>query len=448
MLCLKIPPPMNTVNAFADDLTIVALNVLGALRILHPCFDTLARAAGLHLNAKKCLIIPLAQASDFRIRCFLVDHIPAWIGMLLADTGKLLGVFIGPAAEESRWADCLNKYWARGRDAKATGGGFWHALHYYKIFAASVLSHIMQFNKLPATFHKMESLALQGLTRGPHQVFPGDTLCHLTDIGARTEAPPLGLINIAAMVRTATSSAAFFRAKDTLATDDLPDDAFLHPRRVPWEDGACITALIDAFNYVYSIPVAIDTFEPHRFQAQLTAALRATCSTPWPALLRRRLLRWVNEVTQQDIATVIHNLKVAFCMLPASVVFDSLRFILNGLLTARRIGGSSSDCIFCGWTGGDAVEHLAHCPAFGPATRSLFPRLAQWEGPIRRPVALCLLIASDPTLVHEAVLFGAGLYYVHNMFRHGHCACPGDLLRARIRDLRTRHRLPDMHVLT
>jgi hypothetical protein len=232
LLCLRLPPPLNTVNAFADDLTIVALHLLQALRLIHPCFDMLAKAAGLRLNAKKSLIIPLAMATDFRIRRFLVDTMPAWSRMLVENKGKLLGVHIGPGSAEHRWIECSAKFWSRARDAKSAGGGFWRALQHYKVFAVTVLNHIMQYDRIPEALKHMECLALQGLTRGPHQTFPGECLARLTDIGAKTEAPALDITNLAAMVRAAVSSSAFFSARETLNSGDLPDEALLHPRHV------------------------------------------------------------------------------------------------------------------------------------------------------------------------------------------------------------------------
>jgi hypothetical protein len=130
--------------------------------------------------------------------------------MQLVRAGKLLGVTIGPDSQETRWTDVGHKCWVTSRASTSSTGGFWQALRHYRVFAFSVLCHVAQFDDIPNHIRKMDALALQCLTKGPYKTFPAGALQCLTDVGAPMEAPSLSVMNRAALVRNACSSAAFF----------------------------------------------------------------------------------------------------------------------------------------------------------------------------------------------------------------------------------------------
>jgi hypothetical protein len=96
MMCLRLPKPLNTVTAFADDLAVVAVNLLAALRDLYPDFATMLAASGLRLNAAKTLVLPIGSMTEHKVRRFLVEQLVEWTGMTIARFGRLLGISIGP----------------------------------------------------------------------------------------------------------------------------------------------------------------------------------------------------------------------------------------------------------------------------------------------------------------------------------------------------------------
>jgi endonuclease/exonuclease/phosphatase family metal-dependent hydrolase len=442
MLCLRLPRPLNSIAAFADDLAISVLKLLAALRLLFPAFDILGRGTGLRLHPKKSLIIPIGRSSEFSVRRFLIECLPAWGEMAIQDTGKLLGIFIGPGGEVPRWSEAADKYWARAKDAKATCGGLQASVRHYQIFAVSVLSHLMQVSKAPKRVQQMENLAVQGLNRGPHNTFPSGALGRLSDIGCPFEAPRLEIVNRAALARAAFSSEEFLAARRRHLSDDLPDDSLLHPRPVLWEASSCFMAMCEAYDAVTAIPISIKDFPRQSVQACLVWELRSRAGPgPWPGILRRRLRRWLPEDRGFPISVVIDNITQAFGFLPASVVISSVRVLLNGLATPARMQGASQTCPFCGWAGGDRVEHLIHCSALVSFTARQCPDLHSRPGPVLRNQAMCFAIPNmSRPLLRDVAVFGEVLYFCYNAFKHGaRQVIPSELAHARLRQLQIRH---------
>ena len=87
-------------QACADDLGAV-VGSIRHLAALCPPLSLIKFAAGLSLNFKKCVIVPLAPFSPqvvSRIRRWLSELAPEWISVRIVDKTKYLGCIIGPAA--------------------------------------------------------------------------------------------------------------------------------------------------------------------------------------------------------------------------------------------------------------------------------------------------------------------------------------------------------------
>jgi hypothetical protein len=433
---------LSTLGAFADDVAAVVVRLLDTLRDLAPAFAIFAQASGLKLNPKKTLIIPIGKLEPKDVRAFLQNRIPEWADMKVRRAGKLLGVAIGPEAQRLRWKDAGKKYWATSRASKASAGGFWQALRHYRVFAFSVLCHIAQFDEIPNDIRKMEGLALQCLTKGPFNTFTVGSLQCLTDIGASFEAPSLTIMNRAALVRNACSSAAFFRARHRFQNDELDDEALIVKRSAAWSQTSVFLRMLAAYEATIALPIQLETLPASGFQRALTAAFRKRVPTPWPALLRRRLRRWIPDATEEVACRALNNMRVAFAICPQTMVLALLRVVLNGLPTSARQQGGRTPCLLCGWAEGDCIEHIVHCPALRPIVSEILPHLASWEGPVRRHLAICLQFpAADVRLLREVITYGDVLYAVHTRRRHMSPALPADLARARIRQTRLRYGL-------
>ena len=91
--------------ACADDLGSSLLRISSLLQT-HCVFKVMASVAGLHLNTKKCVIIPLVPKDSSTFLAYhewLVQHIPEWSEFKVASHGEYLGFEVGPAAGEHQW---------------------------------------------------------------------------------------------------------------------------------------------------------------------------------------------------------------------------------------------------------------------------------------------------------------------------------------------------------
>jgi hypothetical protein len=292
MLLLRIPMRLSTIVAFADDLAAVLLDLADGLKKLFPLFALLFRAAGLAINPRKTVIVPLGSATSFWIRRFIHDCIPAWASVKIEDCGTLLGIWLGPGAGAVRWKDTTDKFLSRARDSKATHFAFEETLRHYRVHSFSVLSHLCQFCLAPPEVLDAEDRALQGLTRGPFGVFPRGALATLTELGLRFEAPDLGVTNRAAMLRTAMGSEQFHSAMIAWEEDFCDDNALVAPRRDPWFDDSCTAHLIRIYKAHNKLVTNTPTnMMGYGLLAALHADFRSAFPKIWPSLLLRRMLR-------------------------------------------------------------------------------------------------------------------------------------------------------------
>ena len=122
------------IRAFADDVAIVLKDILRSLRTIFSAFQTLAKATGMHLNIRKCVIIPLWDRGVFDTRRFVIDEVPELREIAIRLAAKYLGNFIGPEADILRWISQLEKYRARVFQVRSGHGGFFGLLRRYKGF--------------------------------------------------------------------------------------------------------------------------------------------------------------------------------------------------------------------------------------------------------------------------------------------------------------------------
>jgi hypothetical protein len=267
----------------------------------------------------------------------------------------------------------------------------------------------------------MENLAVQGLTNSPFNTFPCGAINSLTDLGYPREAPSLTITNTAALARTALTSAAFATARDRFYSDDLPDDALLHPREVPWLADSSFMALLDAYNQMHKLPLRISDLPVTYIQGHLSAALRKAVKVgPWPSLLHRRLQRFVPEVTGDEVANTMKHINDMSGRMPHSMVLNFLRIILNGLPTAARTQGGNAPCLLCGWPGGDRIEHILHCTVLAHVVADKCNAICLFPGPVLRHRVVCLVIPGmSLSIISDVCVLCNVLYSVDTARRHG-----------------------------
>ena len=102
--------PDACIRAYADDLAIVLPNGIASCSLLEDLFHGYATISGLKLNIDKTVCIPLFHFQVERLREQRSMAAPTWAGMLVKDTAKYLGMYIGPGRGQSSWKTPLEKY--------------------------------------------------------------------------------------------------------------------------------------------------------------------------------------------------------------------------------------------------------------------------------------------------------------------------------------------------
>ena len=248
----------------------------------------LADATALRIHTGKTTVVPFRPGAEFEIRRFIVEEVPALSGIKISNSGKLLGVHLGPGACEVRWNHAADKFWIRGLETKARDSGLMRAIRYYTVYAFTTLQH-MQFAAPDAETLSREARILQLMTRGPWNAFTADAVRSLKDVGFSCEAPAAWETSVAARFRAAVSSQAFLSSLSELedGVDDV--EALLLPRTPHLEADCCVTQMHEAYRRVTALPSRIGDVPQSGLQAFITAELRARRTSPWPALLRKRL---------------------------------------------------------------------------------------------------------------------------------------------------------------
>ncbi len=138
LLCLRLPGPVSIVSAFADDMGIVTRDLLRGLEIIAELTALLRAATAMRLNPSKSIVIPLGHQTAASILKHIKDRIPSLGGVLVQWHGRYLGFMVGPTADTARWETAGAKYWQRGMAARDAGGGVFHNVLHYSIYATSV----------------------------------------------------------------------------------------------------------------------------------------------------------------------------------------------------------------------------------------------------------------------------------------------------------------------
>jgi len=194
--------PSAKVRAFADDIALVLQDVDAALPILHSIFDELRQVAGLDLNKKKCILIPLWPSTVEQVKNELVISYPEWADLQVAYSGTYLGVSIGPEGAHGFWDAALQKYHKRAQDWGKAGLGLQYATLAYTVYVLPVLSFLAQFKAPDEDVLQIEEKALGAMVPGPYKWCVKADLFTLKEHYGQTRSfPSLANVGISARCR-------------------------------------------------------------------------------------------------------------------------------------------------------------------------------------------------------------------------------------------------------
>ena len=106
----------GTTRACADDIA-AALCELATASVYARSFSLARKAAGLCLNFRKCVAVPLAGQFTLASRCGYMEwferFLPEWGGLTVSHRAKILGMYLGPAVTIDAWEAPMAKWMAR-----------------------------------------------------------------------------------------------------------------------------------------------------------------------------------------------------------------------------------------------------------------------------------------------------------------------------------------------
>lgn len=130
--------------AFADDLAVVLMCIALQIGALGEMFVLWARASGLRLKARKCVLIPLWEGSYHRLRA-VVDSVAAFVGMAIETSARYLGVIVGPSAHVAQWEAVAPRLLARAADVASTGATLFTKMRLWGMHGCGLLAYKRSF---------------------------------------------------------------------------------------------------------------------------------------------------------------------------------------------------------------------------------------------------------------------------------------------------------------
>ena len=156
-------------------------------------------------------------------------------------------------------------------------------------------------------------------------------------------------------------------------------------------------------------------------------------------LIRKRSRRWLEGGYifggfDNVVQMLIDNIHRTCKLVPDNLAFSVLRYFCNGFPTSRRFQSDARDCDFCGLEGADGIEHFLVCESIALFRARTFQYgCVPWD-------LLFVLPSTDKELIGGAVLVDCILYAIRARRVDAHGAHAVQILNARYKHLRVRHR--------
>ena len=197
-------------RAYADDIALVIKDYNQSAGIISQIFDEFGEISGLRLNIKKTLFIPLwPLQSKEALQALLREECPRWKDIGIDNKGKLLGIVIGPGADDHAWTKPLRKFENRVQHWSTLRLGLHWNVRAFNVFIVPTLEFVAQLCVPPEAVCKAIIGALRRLASGP------GNWCTIKDL------EQLHLLGLPSSFRTlqCTAKAAKFRVTEQIMHD-------------------------------------------------------------------------------------------------------------------------------------------------------------------------------------------------------------------------------------
>ena len=372
-------------RACADDIG-AAIADFKALAEYEKWFSLMSKIAGLCLKPKKCVLIPTASKLSLHLKSRFRDElfklVPAWGTFVIAECGKYLGFWLGPAASEDMcWMGSLKKWRGRAAFIGAAAVSPTVAAFQYNARAITVLPYVGTLLQPPARLREWEVDVGYRVLRMPGRTLAAGMLCRLGQLGGLSLRSAWALCwatNLCASQKGALVWQDLW-AHLASSNETRVSLAAMHGQKY-WAEhwiGAPFIAHLRAS--AAGLPVS---YSSRTASKSLAIALEAskgaggarhnspqmatynsivdsTFEVSMDDILRVKLTR-LFQVPPETVAAVAGVLPKALLRVGSQQAVYAIRFIFNGWTTAHRMHSEPLPCVFCG-RGSDSLSHYIAC---------------------------------------------------------------------------------------
>ena len=168
-------------RAYADDTVVLVQDVARALPTLELLFHELEQIAGLKLNLRKSVMIPLNSKGLEHNQAEFESKANLWKGMVVQYQAKYLGFMMGPHKGSKSWNKPLDKFKARIHMWQDIPCGLHWQTRLHNTFILPTLLFIAQLEKPGDEILKTSENAMTKISKGPGTWATPQDFWHLRD---------------------------------------------------------------------------------------------------------------------------------------------------------------------------------------------------------------------------------------------------------------------------
>lgn len=437
------------VNAFADDTAVVFRDLKGDLPKLFDIFGRLARASGLELNMRKCVLIPLGDRAPNAVKAYLERSGSPWFGVHVDTQGRYLGFQVGPGRRGDSWDKPVKKAHQRIGMWDWAKLGLFYSTQVWNIMIVSLFAFVSQLERPPPAVLAVETRLLRKAAPGVggwcrqselHRLsrafgFPGEfrgiadsiEAIHLrVAVHENAQHGGLQLRRRSAALQAArlhtTHPDREFRLRAWY--ENAHSDILLQSVRALRARGITTIAVEDAAAGTAVRPWTPAQAVQVRRGFQKAARRMALAGDTYDALAwhRRKLERW-GFMDRRQAARSLARLKELHSLVPPRVLAAAIGCMWNRWPTSRRKQRRGCQCLLGCGVGEDSVEHYNGCRL----TRLAARRWLGMEFRVSLPMEHWMLVAPTCSEVEEVpgwwgriALLQYAVQRVTNAARDGH----------------------------
>ena len=302
-------------------------------------------------------------------------------GLIIGDSPKYLGVFIGPGAWKIQWSGPISKMGVATGKVIKLGLGLAASIPLYNSLVHSCGAWLASIVKPSKAACLAENKNLQKLTMGPWCGIPSQLVVQLkVHCGFKVEARCLKHASLAGRARTALQTATRFQENAKMIEDARNSmSCVLVPKLKKWINQSIMTGLQEAVDYSHELAPDLCRAERLLFgglQKQLYQRIHDTdTGESLSQLLARRWKSWLPKhmIRDGNVCNIVSMFKRLNHDFKPSIGCALLKMWLNCLCTTERFQKRGACCPVCGVSEmPDHIKHVLCCEFLSNAAQAFW----------------------------------------------------------------------------